>query len=202
MSDNGHRPLTIGVVGTGAGVMRLLGGDDVAPIKHPITAPPVVQGEHGKAWLCDTAVGRRQKSVADADDACLAHWIIEAPRAHPVWHSYSLVLIHLRAMPGKRTLIYLDEATHELWLYALNPDADRNPMLATGIVDCWMRPGNFASQFIELSDELARDRVRQSVQTICDGKLSPDTDWRQAWIKLYGDNMQKDRPHRRPPQER
>jgi hypothetical protein len=201
MSDG---KLTIGVLGTGAGNMRALGGDGVAPIKDPITATPVIQGKHGRAWLCDNENGRRIKNIDPQDDGTLAHWIIEAPWAHPVWHSYSLVLIHLRPMRDhRRTMIYLDDATHELWLYAINPDSDRNKMLATGIVDAdWLQPKNYADQFIEISDELAQGRIKQTIHQICDGKLSPDTDYQSDWVRLFGGHMMKNRPHRRPPKIR
>jgi hypothetical protein len=201
MSDD---KLTIGIIGTGAGNARALAGDGVAPIKDPITAAPVISGPHGRAWLCDLANGLKQKGFKPEDDACIAHWIIEAPWAHSAWHSYSIVLVHLRPMPdGRRTLIYLDEATHELWVHAMAPDHDRNKVLATGIpTGAWLSPKNFASQFIEISDELARDRVKAAIQQICDGKLSPDTDYQHQWVRLFGDSMMKDRPNHRPPKIR
>ncbi len=65
-----------------------------------------------------------------------------------------------------------------------------------------MSPGNFASQFVEISDELARERVKAAVQKVCDGQLSPDTDFTSQWIKLFGDCMMKDRPNSRPPKIR
>ncbi len=193
--------LTIGILGTSAGNMRALGGDGTAPIKDPVMARPSISGPHGRAWLCDNANGRRMMNIDPADDGTLAHWVIEAPWAHPVWHSYSLVLIHLRPMPDKRkTLIYLDGATHELWLYVIDPGHDRNNMIATGLVDGdWLHPGNFAGQFIELDDELAQDRIKQTVQQICNGNLSPDTDHQSSWVRLFGDHMMKYRSNPRPP---
>jgi hypothetical protein len=194
--------LTVGIIGTGANVFRALGVSGEVLPSYPLAAKPEVVGSHGKAYLCDRAAGYKQLGVKPEQDACLDHWIVEAPWAHPAWHSYSLVLIHLRPMADRRkTLIYLDGATHELWLYALDPEKDRNPMQKTGIVDCWLNPKNFSAQFIEISDDLARKRVREAVMSICAGRLNPDTDARQQWIELFGNNMMKDRPLRRPPQE-
>jgi hypothetical protein len=201
--------LTIAVIGTGAGNMRALAGlagDELPPtkIEPTVALPPTIEGAHGKAWLCDMAEGHRQLGIDPAKDGAIAHWVVEAPWAHPGWHSYSILVTHLRPISGGgRTLFYVDGATHELWVYACDPKADRNPVIRTGIVEAlWLTPLNFAAQFIEITDDLARDRVRAVVQSICDGKLSPDTDYRQHWIKLFGDNMQKDRPGARPPKVR
>ncbi len=192
--DDDRKP-TVVVLGTGASNMRALapGGDNVA-ITDPVTAQPSISGEHGKAWLCDLAFGRELKNIREEDDATLAHWIVEAPWAHPGWHSYSIVLVHLRPMADDRpTTFYLDDATHEMWVFALDPEMDRNPIILTGIVaGSWLQPKNFAAQFIEINDDLALIRIRQAVQAICDGTLSPDTDWMSAWAKLFGDNMIKE----------
>lgn len=195
MADD-QKPTVAIVTNSNASSMRALVGDVgpcLIPEKHRITAPPVVEGPVGRAWKCDTANGLRKMRAKPEDDACLVHWLIEAPWAHPAWHSYSLVLIHLRPMPDNRpTKLYLDGATHELWLYALDPDGNRNKLLASGIPkNMWMTPKNFAGQFIEVTDDLARERVQKSVQAICDGVLSPDTDWQSMWADLYGWNMIK-----------
>jgi hypothetical protein len=185
--------LTIGVIGTGRSVMQKLGVPEQAvAIKDPITAPPVLSGAAGKAWLTDLTAG------APEEHGVLASWIVEAPGAHPLWHSYSVVLVHLRPMAdGRKTLFYLPDATHEIWVYALNPEADRNVMLmrAGNIAIGLLHPGNYIGQFIEISDDLAIERVRATVQEICDGKLSPDTDHVNCcWVKRYGDYLLKDRP--------
>jgi hypothetical protein len=112
--------------------------------------------------------------------------------AHPAWHSYSLILVHLRALPDRRdTRFYLDGATHEFWLYALAPDVDLNDVVTTGISKSWLHPKNFAAQFIEITDALALERIQRSVQMVIDGKLSPDTDHTQRWVDLYGNHMIK-----------
>lgn len=198
-----NRPLTIGIVGTGAANMRMF-GDGTAEIKDPITAAPVIQGPRGRAWLCDEAAGIRARGLDPREHASLGHWVIEAPWAHPYWHSYSLVLVHLRPIAGKSTMLYLDDATHEIWLHAVNPHSDRRKVLANGIIDFdfWLLPKNFAAQFIEISDALAIERATHAVQHICDGTLSPDTDYISSWRALFGDNMMKDRPNAQPPRVR
>lgn len=193
------------VLGTGAGNVRFLSGEvGPAPVPKPVHAPPAQYGPHGKAWLCDLKAARRKHGVTPEQDATLDHWLIEAAWAHPIWHSYSLVLVHLRPLAdGRKTLFYLPDATHEIWLYALDPEADREKAIADGTaLGSWLAPKNFAAQFIEITDDLARERVRAAVQKICDGKLSPDTDYTSQWAALFGDNMLKERPGRRPPVER
>lgn len=162
------------------------------PITDPITAVPAMHLQ-AKAWRVDLAEARTARKVAAESDATLDIWIVEAPWAHPAWHSYGIVLIHLRPMPDNRpTKIYLAGATHEMWVYALDPREDRNVMLRTGGL-AWLQPSNFAAQFIEPSDEAAQARIEKAVHRICEGKLSPDTDYIRHWMHLFGDHMIKDK---------
>lgn len=158
-----------------------------------ITAKPDITGEYGKAWKCDLDEARRIMGKNPSDDATLIHWLVEAPWAHPAWHSYSLVLIHLRPMDDSReTKFYLPCASHELWVYAVNPDANRQEMITEGFVEgMWLSPKNFAAQIVELNDEDALERIESTVHEICDGILSPDTDFIRDWISRYGNNMVK-----------
>lgn len=187
------------VMNTNQGGLRALTGAGDAVVAKQVTFPPTLSGSHGKAWLCDTETMRRRLKVPADEDATLAHWVIEAPWAHPVWHSYSLILLHLRPLATKReTLFYKDGATHELILHAMDPDADREAII-TGTRDfgkAWLLPTNFSAQFIEVRDELAMSRVRESAVAICNHHLSPDTDFIREWAFLYGDNTMIDRPGR------
>lgn len=94
--------MKITVFGTGAANARFLAGDSKAPIKAPISAPPVVAGAHGKAWRCDVDEMRRRMSTKAEEDGTLDFWIVEAPSAHPMWHSYLVGLVHLRPLPDGR----------------------------------------------------------------------------------------------------
>jgi len=191
-------------ISTGSRDLLSIGVQGVAEVKDGISLPPDVSGPRGKAWLADTAAAQRALGVKPEDDACLAQWVIEAPWAHPIWHSYALTLVHLRPMgDGRKTLFYIDGATHEVWLYALTPEEKREPVLRNGKVpSLWMTPSNFAAQFIEITDQLAFDRAKNAVQMVCDGKLNPDSDFRKQWEALFGNNMMKDRPGYRPPVRR
>lgn len=185
---------------------RALSGKQVAQIARPVRLAPDLAGTVGQAWLCDLNAVRRKAgvggAVGDDKDGCIAHWLIEAPWAHPIRHTYSLAVVHLRPM-GKPIKFYMPNATHELWLYATHPDFDREKAIAGGNYSgMWLEPINFSAQFVEISDDLARARARAAVQLVCEGKLNPDTDFVSQWIALFGNNMRKDRPNPRPPIER
>lgn len=165
-----------------------------AEVKDPIAKAPDIEGAHGKAWMCDTAEGCRLKGLAPEQDAALVHWLVEAAWAHPFWHSYSVVLIHLRdGAPDKRPpKIYKEGATHEVWVWAVDPEKDRRKLVETGLVEgIWLSPMNYGGQFVAECDAVAVAAVRKAVARICDGSLSPDTDFQWQWITLFGNDMVK-----------
>lgn len=134
-----------------------------------------------------------RRGIKAEDHAGVAEWLIHAPWAHPVWHSYFLTTIHLRDLPGKPpAVIYLPNATHELLLYALDPDAACCEEIIRGEADVGascLQPANFAAQFIAESDDDAGGRIAETVVLVCNGELNPDTDARSSWVSLFGDNM-------------
>ena len=163
-------------------------------IKDPIMREPDCQGSHSRAWQCDLDALRKALNVQPEDDGTLVHWIIEAPWAHMVWHSYAIICVHLRPLPDNRpTKQYLKGATHELWVYALDPDKPRLPMIegSSQATNGFLVPKNFAAQFIVENDAAALLKVKDAVQKVCDGMLSPDTDYVRHWAHLFGDNMLK-----------
>jgi hypothetical protein len=167
-------------------------------ILDPITATPCFAGPSGRAWRCRPPLYREEPGFNEGEDAHAAGWVIEAPQAHPFWHSYLMTLIHLRPLPVNRpTIFYLEGATHEIWLHALTPDGSRQKLVdghsPGGEASNLLVPLNFAAQLIELSDESAVKRCEAAIQRVCDGTLSPDTDHIRTWMHLFGDNMIKDR---------
>jgi hypothetical protein len=157
-----------------------------------ITLPPRIIGKSGLAWPVDLDLAYQRLGKSRADAADVASWLVEAPWAHPVWHSYWINLAHLRELPNyPRPKIYIAGATHEILVHALNPNMDRQTMIETGAMHA-LHPANFAAQFIEATDDGAIERIRGTVEMICDSKLSPDTDFRQSWVMLFGDNMLKE----------
>jgi hypothetical protein len=155
----------------------------------PMTTAPTINMPYGKAWRLNLAAVRRKTGRADAGvDA----WLVEAEWAHSHWHSYFISLIHLRPTPGLLLpKVYVPHATHEFVLHALDPAGDRDRLLSEG-VGSWcpcLTPANFAAQFIEATDDLARERIRDAVERICAGSLSPDTDFTRQWVRLFGSGM-------------
>ncbi|NOU05325.1 MAG: hypothetical protein HOO99_04000 [Hyphomicrobiaceae bacterium] len=160
--------------------------------QEEISQKPDVSGSCGVAWSVDLAALRRAFRDEPDSDGTVAVWIVDAPWAHPLWHSYAIVMLHLRPLSGASSPnIYLEGATHEVWVQALNPDVPREPAIRGHCVWSYLTPLNFGAQFIDADDGAAIERVHRSVQMICDGTLSPDTDYVRHWIHLYGDNMIK-----------
>jgi hypothetical protein len=172
-------------------VRKLLGKPNaVAEVSDQVTIPPTIQAEHGRAWLVDL---NKSPQAEERPHATVATWLVEAPWAHPIWHSYLVCAIHLRPITDLKTIFYLDGATHEIWVFALEPDMERQRFMETRDTSlcCQMYPKQFAAQFIEPSDESACERVKKSVEMICRKELSPDVDAQNDWGKLYGYNMMK-----------
>jgi hypothetical protein len=113
-----------------------------------------------------------------------AAWIIEAPFAHPFWHQYALFLYDLTTpRPDDPPLnLHLPDATHEMLLYALDPDhpIDRDAHLKPGELHR-LEPANYGYQFKADSDKAAEARIQAIVDAIVAMTISPDTDWRGTW---------------------
>lgn len=117
-------------------------------------------------------------------------WVIDAPWAHPVWNQYLVALYDLttpdeKTGPVKR---YLDGATHEFLVRAINPNhpvPKDAPLIETRVQ--LLDPPNYGYQFKAASDEAAQARVQEIVDAIVAEKLSPDTDFRSLWDKLLPD---------------
>lgn len=122
-----------------------------------------------------------------------AAWIVRAPWAHPLWHSYAAFLYDLTTphARGEPTL-HMEGATHEFIMYALDPDKDVPTI--TEEVDSLkplhgmlLQPANHGYQFKADSDDEARERVHACIAAVNRGELSPDTDFRSAWDGLWKD---------------
>ena len=152
--------------------------------------PPNIEGPHGRAWVLDLE-GHRAKHH-NPDDATVAGWIISAPWAHPVWHSYMLFVVHLRTIEGrpppKKSFV---EATHEIMLFAHNPEVPYQNVIDA---PAYLLPANFVAQFVCATDEAAKIKCEQCVMEIVKGQLSPDTDHIQSWIARFNASMIKGDP--------
>lgn len=155
------------------------------PSKDPVSARTSYTGVRGKAWDINLYVNPDGSKRAD-----VAHWVVERPDVHPFWHSYAVILFHLRPIDGLPPP-YLARlgATHEFWLAALDPRVRRQSVIESGAIP-HLRPANFASQIIAGSDAEAYGMIyRDVVKAICDGSMNPDTDFFTAWVEKFGDWM-------------
>ena len=117
-----------------------------------------------------------------------AVWGLRLPLAHPVWSEYALYLYDLTTVTNPMPVVYLPGATHEILLWALNPDRllQRDvPWLGQNIQP--LRPPNHGYQFIAPDDAAALARIQSLVDAMVDGTLSPDTDWCSVWDTLFAD---------------
>jgi hypothetical protein len=152
------------------------------PATDPIDIAPTHIGGAGRAWEI--------KLPPHPDNGTVAAWIVEAAWAHPAWHSYSVVLVHLRPLAhGRPPIVHLKGATHEMWVAALDPSHSRAPAIGGLEPAREMMPLNFAAQMIANSDAEAAARTFAAVAEICAGTLSPDTDFIRDWVKRFGDSM-------------
>lgn len=177
------------------------------PIVDSIYLEPEISGQYGRAWLINLPRLFEKFDVAEAYRGSIATWLVEAPWSHPSWHSYLVQILSLQwlkdhPMPD-RPAVLIDNMTHEIGVMALTPHPGRE-LVVTGEgqlgrdpVKCTMlSPANFAAQFIAVDDAAAIERARADVQAICDGVLSPDSDFLHQWVERYSANCcRKPDPH-------
>jgi len=114
--------------------------------------------------------------------------LITAPWAHPAWSQYILALYDLTYDVGHPPKIYLEGATHEFLLYAVDPkyplSHDKSPVEQQ---PHYLHPANHGYQFKAVSNGAARARMQLIVDDIDNTTLSPDTDFRQLWDRRFAD---------------
>ena len=170
-----------------------------------IKREPTITGTASKAWKLDLDAICKRRNIDRSEDGTVAMWLVEAPWAHMAWHSYAITLLHLRPLARLKGVnkLYRPDATHEIWVQALHPKADLEKWLDDmlpqdldgGTFNIHLMPNNYSSQFVASRDEVASGMVLAAVQSICDGRLSPDTDYVRHWMVLFGDCMIKDKQH-------
>lgn len=133
---------------------------------------PEIISRYGRVWVLTHPGDPR---------AQIGSWIVEAKWAHPVWSMYVISLIHLRPLNGVAAVKYSAAATHEVMVFALDPDHPVNQ----GELPHVLAPPNFCGQFVADSDAAAVERVTDCLFEICDGALSPDTDFHRDWVDRF-----------------
>lgn len=137
-------------------------------------------GQAARAWRVDLS-----KIVHPTPDttATLASWFVNAPGAHLCWSWWVVSVIHLRPIPGVRPAhITRPNAMHELIVFAQDPDHalpdPRSPRLEDFRA---LSPIDVSEQFMVPNDADAAALCEQLVKGCCDGRLSPDQDYRRLW---------------------
>lgn len=133
-----------------------------------------------------TSVFEMTKATSTAAWSCT--WVLTAPWAHPIWSQYVIALYDLSTDLGNPPKIYMEGATHEFLLFAIDPNYPLIPdvLLAEQKI-MRLEPPNYGYQFGALSNEAARIRLQVIVNRIDNEHLSPDTDLRTAWDSLFKD---------------
>ena len=160
---------------------------------------PDVVGTVGRAWEV-----RVQKRETPPDwGGSLGTWILHVPWAHPAWSYYCLGVIHLRPIPGVRPAqIRVEGASHEFMIHAFDPDSPHSPP-SPDISDettwpSFLQPIDLAHQVVGLTDEQAARIGGLMVRMICDGRMSPDQDFRSVWRELLDGTAKHYREGRHP----
>lgn len=147
-------------------------------------------GRAGKAWRIDVPAFYKSINIAPDKHAVVACWVLHAPASHPLWPWCRMILLDLvKPMPHLPPPdIYVEGATHEMVLEALNPDI--YPPTVDGIPADSLVPANFAAQFTCSGDTAAIIKIeQQAVLPIVHGVLNPDTDGMREWMSAFGDQM-------------
>ena len=119
-----------------------------------------------------------------------AVWIVHAPWAHPAWQDYAVSLADLKPAGPSPAIKFRDDFTHEVLVYAIDPKRE----IRTGANrEDWsvptFRDANHGYQFAAANDDEAYDRIASVVQAIEDGRVSPDTDYKSDWDRIFTDGM-------------
>ena len=120
-----------------------------------------------------------------------AMWFVWAPWAHSAWNAYVLSLADLTTDTGEAPNLYAATASYELIVWAVDPSVDvfvdspdPEAWLLTGAC---LQPPNHYYQFNATHDDAAFRRVDELASLIEGQRLSPDTDARRDWDRLFAD---------------
>ena len=109
-------------------------------------------------------------------------WWVRAPFAHPLWHSYMFSLVDLTTRTARPPKLFLDGATHEVLVFALDPSHPETSFPAHTL-----SPANHGYQFKADSNAAAEARIRGGIVRVVAQQFSPDTDYRREWDREFKD---------------
>lgn len=147
---------------------------------------PDMEGPAAQAWEVPKVTPAQ--GAPPAWQGAVGAYLIHMPGVHAVWSWWSLSVVHLRPIEGAPpAVITLPGATHELLSLALNPEEHPERFVDLDAAG-WARstlpylmPPDIVQQFQADDDAQALQLLRLAVRSCCDGRLTPDADWRRAW---------------------
>ena len=142
---------------------------------------PDIKTAFGQAW-----------TLAKSEDnpACVGHWLINVPGAHPFWEHWLVTVIALKDIPGvppahKR----YPEAEYEFLIASINPEECPHPEPDAAHYSL-LSPIDVIEQFHGVSERDAFRVGYGAVQAILHGRMSPDQDFRSMWHALIGNTVE------------
>jgi hypothetical protein len=142
---------------------------------------PDIKGRVAEAWLI---------KLKSEDRGTLAGWVVRGP-FHPFWQWWMVTVVHLRDIPGQSPAHKsYPEAEFEFIILSANPEhSPPDPDNPAGGYK-FLVPPDVVEQFHGVSDHDAKRILESSVRAICDGIMSPDSDYRSIWKETLAGTVQ------------
>lgn len=142
------------------------------------------KGLVAEAWLSKAVPERAEQ------EASLTQWLIKGP-FHPAWEYWVLGVISLEDIPGAPPAKKkYPEAEYEFMIVSIDPDCyPPDPDVAEGLK--FLHPIDLVYHFDGVTEGQAMEIASLAVQAICDGRISPDQDFRSAWERTLDATVQK-----------
>lgn len=142
---------------------------------------PDFKTNFGQAW---------ELRQVDGPTACVGHWLINIPGAHPFWEHWLVIVISLKDIPGvppakKR----YPEAEYEFLIASINPEECPVPdpdKMSFPLLE----PIDVIEQFHGVSERDALRVGQGAIQAIMNGRMSPDQDFRAMWHGLIQNTVE------------
>lgn len=138
---------------------------------YPIEKKPVDEFGNNNIW-----------EIEELHHTCLRAVLLRFPEAHPMWHDYLISIVHLRQVDDLPAPALSNElSSHEISCFALNPEFNNQPLVNGFQI---LVPPNLIFQFEGLTDEQAKEAFRLYLSALSNGRISPDTDYRNAQCEM------------------
>jgi hypothetical protein len=121
--------------------------------------------------------------------ACIGQYIIEGA-FHPFWSQWVIACVSLADFPGAAPAKkHHPDNTHEFLIIAVDPKQKLDPDVVPTTSGYMLQPIDLIHQVKLPDDKDAADILELMVRSICDGKMSPDQDYRSAWKEIINNTV-------------